>query len=85
MLKALSPLTLDIELDDTKQLLYVVQPDLGIDVFAPTREALLAELQGQLVMLWDEYALAADDELDEPARKMKQALVAQFAEVTNAA
>lgn len=80
-----APMTLDVELDDTKQLLYVMQPDLGIDVFAPTRETLLAELQEQLAMLWNEYALAADDELDEPARQMKQALLAQFAEVPHAA
>lgn len=80
-----APMTLDVELDDTKQLLYVTQPDLGIDVFAPTRETLLAELQEQLAMLWNEYALAADDELDEPARQMKQALLAQFAEVPHAA
>lgn len=84
-LKATAPMTLDVELDDTKQLLYVMQPDLGIDVFAPTRESLLAELQEQLAMLWNEYALAADDELDEPARQMKQALLAQFAEVPHAA
>ncbi|MDP3439923.1 MAG: hypothetical protein U0989_01450 [Azonexus sp.] len=84
-LKVTAPMTLDVELDDTKQLLYVMQPDLGIDVFAPTRETLLAELQEQLAMLWNEYALAADDELDEPARQMKQALLAQFAEVQHAA
>jgi hypothetical protein len=36
-------------------------------------------------MLWNEYALAADNELDEPARQMKQALLAQFAEVPHAA
>ena len=78
-------MTLDVELDDTKQLLYTVQPGLGIDVFAPTRDALLAELQEQLAMLWNEYALAADDEFDQPARQMKQALLAQFAEVPHAA
>ena len=84
-LKATTPMTLNVELDDTRQLLYVVKLDLGIDVFAPTREALLAEFQDQLVMLWNEYALATDDELDEPARQMKQALLAQFAEVKHAA
>ncbi len=84
-LRAVTPITLDIQLDDTKQLLYVMRPDLGIDVFAPTRETLLSEFQGQLAMLWHEYALAADDELDEPARKMKQALLAQFTEVSDAA
>ena len=84
-LKATAPMTLDVELDDTKQLLCVMQPDLGIDVFASTREDLFAELQEQLAMLWNEYALAADDELDEPARQMKYALLAQFVEVPHAA
>lgn len=84
-LKPTTPMSLDVELDETKQLLYVMQPDLGIDAFAQTRETLLAELQEQLAMLWNEYALAADDELDEPARQMKQALLAQFTEVPHAA
>ena len=84
-LKAISPVTLDVELDNTKQLLFVLHQDLGIDVFAPTRETLLAELQDQLVMLWNEYASATDDELDEPARQMKQSLLTHFAEVQRAA
>lgn len=83
-LKTNAPMTLDVEMDDTKQLLYVMQPDLGIDVYATNRESLLVELQEQLAMLWNEYALASDDELDEPARKMKQALLTQFAEVPHA-
>ena len=83
-LKATKPMTLEVELDDTKQLLIVVHQDLGIDVFAPTREALLAELHDQIAMLWIEYALAPDDELDEPARQMKQSLLAQFTEVQHA-
>lgn len=84
-LKATSPMTLEVELDDTKQLLFVVHQDLGIDVFAPTREALLAELHDQIAMLWNEYALVTDDELDELARQMKRALLAQFTEVQHAA
>lgn len=83
-LKATAPMTFDVEVDDTKQLLYVMHPDLGIDVSGTNRESLLAELQEQLVMLWNEYALATDDELDEPARQMKQALLAQFAVVPDA-
>jgi hypothetical protein len=83
-LKAISPLTLEIEMDDTKQLLYVTYPELGIDVFATNRESLLAELQEQLAMLWHEYALASDDELDAPARQLKQALLAKFATVHHA-
>jgi len=83
-LKANTPMTLDIEMDDTKQLLCVTHPELGVDVFATNRESLLAELQAQLVMLWNEYAQASDDELDAPARQMKQALLTQFTEVPHA-
>lgn len=71
-------------MDDTKQLLYVTHPELGIDVFATNRESLLVELQEQLAMLWHEYALASDDELDAPARQLKQALLAKFARVHHA-
>lgn len=83
-LKANTPLRLDIEMDNTKQLLCVIHPELGIDVFATNRERLLNELQEQLVMLWNEYALASDNELDMPAQRMKRALLDQFTEVTNA-
>mgnify|MGYP000441473925 CR=1 FL=1 len=71
-------MTLEIKIEQTKQLLYVTHPELGIDVFATTLESLLVELQEQLVMLWREYALASDEELDEPARQLKQALLARF-------
>jgi hypothetical protein len=79
------PLSVQPELDDTQQLLCVVQDDLGIDVFAPTRAALLAELNEQLAMLWREYALAPDAELDGKARDLKHALRTRFAQVPHAA
>lgn len=65
-------------MEQTKQLLYVTHPELGIDVFATTLENLLVELQEQLAMLWHEYALASDEVLDAPARQLKQALLARF-------
>lgn len=84
-LKASPLLSLEPSLDDTKQLLCIEQSDLGIDVYATTRETLLAELHEQLAMLWQEYALAADEELDAPARQLKQALLNRFSEVLHAA
>ena len=84
-LKASPALTLEPVLDETKQLLCAEQSALGIDVFAPTRNALLAEIQEQIWMLWKEYAMAADEELDAPARELKQALLARFNEVIHAA
>jgi hypothetical protein len=71
-------MTLEIKMEQTTRLLHVTHPELGIDVFATTLESLLVELQEQLVMLWREYALASDADLDAPARQLKQALLARF-------
>lgn len=84
-IQASPPLSVEPALDDTQQLLCVEQRDLGIDVFAPSRELLVVELNEQLAMLWREYALAPDTELDDKAKVLKQALLARFAEVSHAA
>lgn len=84
-LKASPSLLLEPTLDETKQLLCIEHGELGLDVYATTREVLLAELREQLAMLWQEYAKATDEELDVPARQLKQALLKRFSEVTHAA
>lgn len=84
-LKAVPALTFAPALDDSKQLLCIEQADLGIDVYATTRETLLAELHEQLAMLWQEYAQAHDEELDAKARQLKQALLHRFSEAFHAA
>ncbi len=78
-------LILDLTLDDSKQLICASEEDLGISVFAPTREALLFELSEQVSMLWLEYVKAKDAELDGPALKMKMALASRLTEVVDAA
>ncbi len=83
-LKTVTPLVLHPLLDETMQLLCIEQAELGIDVYATTREAVLAELQEQIWMLWQEYAQASDEELDATARGLKQALLVKFREGTNA-
>jgi len=85
ILKATRVLSLEPSLDETKQLLCVEHAALALDVFAATREALLTELNEQIAMLWSEYALADDDVLDVVARQLKQALLAAFTEVGDAA
>ncbi|PIQ52179.1 MAG: hypothetical protein COW02_10905 [Comamonadaceae bacterium CG12_big_fil_rev_8_21_14_0_65_59_15] len=85
VLKAKQSITLAPSTDETKQLICVTHADLGIDAFARTRDALVSELNEQIGMLWQEYALAADDDLDGMAIKMKQALLAAFSEVTHGA
>ena len=85
VLKAVPALSLEPRMDETSQLLCVEHGELALDVFAPTREALLAELSEQIAMLWTEYALALDDTLDAVARKLKYSLLATFTEAPDAA
>jgi len=81
VLKANQSIILESATDETKQLICVTNAELGIDAFARTRDALVSELNEQIGMLWGEYALAADDDLDGVAIKMKQALLTTFSEV----
>ena len=69
------PLRLDPFLSDDEQLLHLQDPELDIDVFAPTRAELLSELREQLAMLWTEYAREEDARLSNAARQLKQTLV----------
>ena len=84
-LKAVHAISIEPTLDETKQLMCVEHPLLALDVFAPTRVALIAELNEQIAMLWTEYALAEDETLDGVARQLKHALLAAFAEAPDAA
>lgn len=85
VLKAKQSIMLEPVTDETKQLICVMHGELGIDAFARTRDALVSELNEQIGMLWQEYALADDDSLDGMAIKMKQALLAAFSEVAHGA
>ncbi len=84
-LKVAPTLILEPIMDESKQLLCIELVELGIDAYASTREALLAELHEQLAMLWQEYAQAPNEDLDAPARLLKQALLTRFTEVAHAA
>jgi len=79
------PLVLTPELDESQQLYCLTKPELGIDVYAYTREQLHMELQEQIAFLWDTYALADDEELADTAIAIKQNLRAALQEVTDAA
>ena len=84
-LKATPALTFEPVLDDSKQLLCIKLGALGLDVYATSRETLLAELHEQLAMLWQEYAQTPDEELDGPALQLKRALLNRLSEVSHAA
>ena len=72
------PLSLVPQLSDTQQLLCLQYPQLDIDVFAATRAELQAELKEQVLMLAEEYALAEDTILSQPARELKQRLLREL-------
>jgi hypothetical protein len=80
LLKLKSSLVLKPFLNDSKQLLCIEHNELGINVFAFTRENLLEELQEQLAALWIEYALEDDAKLTNSARELKHFLLAAFEE-----
>lgn len=84
LFKANKLISLVPTLDEGKQYLILSKEDIGLDVYAQTRESLLKELNEQFIMLWDEYALADDSELDAKARKLKKSLLESFEEVSNA-
>ena len=84
-LRVVPPISVEPSLDESKQLLCFEYPAFDLLAFAPTREGLLAETQEHLAMLWQEFALAPDGELDGPARLLKQHLLACLSEVTHAA
>jgi len=69
--------------EDSHQYLCVAEPSLGLYAYALNRELLVAEVQEQLRMLWREYALADDAELDAEARQIKAQWLARV-EVANA-
>jgi hypothetical protein len=71
-------------LDVSKQLLCIEYQELDISVFAATRDALLFEVHEHLGMLWQEYALASDSDLDPHALDLKKLLLARLSEVSHA-
>lgn len=73
--KFIQPISLDINLDDSEQLLLIEDESIMLNVFAQTREELWEELKEQIWVLWREYALENDNELSPPAIKLKQRLL----------
>ncbi len=70
------PLQFAPQLDEEgKQLLVIDKPDLGLNVFARTREELVEEISEQVAFLWDEFALAEEDSLTPEAQKLRNAIL----------
>lgn len=75
---------LEPKLDESKQLICLEDDELGIDIFAYTRDDLDEALTKEMDFLWHEYALAEDSELSPRALDLKHALLNALEEVSNA-
>lgn len=83
-LHAKTTIVLEPTLNDSQQLICIEDQRLGIDVFAESREKLLDELSEQIMVMWIEYALAADELMEMAAKQLKVELLASFEEISNA-
>ena len=80
------PLTIQPTLDEESGQLYVLTDDeLGIDVFAQTREQVADELAEQVLFQWDTYARESPERLTPGARWLRDALLSRMREVELAA
>lgn len=84
VLRARQKIEIEPTLDETSQLICLTAHELGIDVFAETREKLRSELFEQLYVLWTEYAQADEALLTNGAKELRARLLAAF-EVEHAA
>lgn len=70
--------------EETKQLLVVEESQIGLHVFAYTRDELIHEINEQILMMWDEYVNVSADELASDARLLRGILQEKIEEVENA-
>lgn len=71
-------------LSEMEQLICLEHSAWDLNVFAPTRGELFQELKEQVLMLWTEFARAADDALSAPARRVKEQLLKDWEELPDA-
>lgn len=75
------PLTLVPTLDeDSGQYYTLIDAELGLDVFATTREEAADELVEQMLFQWDAYALETPGKLTPGARRLRDALLKRMRE-----
>ena len=74
-------LLLDPIFDKSTNFIALQHEPLGIDVFAINQEELMEDLDEQIVMLWEEYALEEDKNLSSDAKKLKRSLLAALEEM----
>jgi hypothetical protein len=71
-------------LDDSKQLYAMSYPEFGLETFAYTRQEIIDGIKSDIAMLWSEYAETADEALTEGAIELKQKLLSNIEEISNA-
>ena len=77
-----APLVLTPTMDEESGQFYILNhDDLGIDVFARTRDELSDELSEQLLFQWDTYALESPERLSLGARRLRETLLSSMQEV----
>lgn len=75
------PLVLEPRMDeDSGQFYILTSTELGIDVFARTRDELSEELAEQLLFQWDTYAKESPNRLSRGAQRLREALLARVHE-----
>ncbi len=83
-LKFHTPLEIIPTLDESQQVFCLEYSELGIDVYASTREELDFLLEAEIDVLWRNYALADDKELTPDAQELKDRLLGIIEEIRNA-
>lgn len=84
VLRLHEPLVITPDLDESKQLICLTNPSLGIDMCAFTRDELDEALMVEFDVLWRNYAKADDDVLSPAATELKRGLLARMEEVARA-
>ncbi|OJW03513.1 MAG: hypothetical protein BGO49_11700 [Planctomycetales bacterium 71-10] len=80
-LRIAPPLTLTPSLDeDSGQYYTLTDAELGLDVFATTREEVADELAEQVMFQWDAYAREKPERLTVGAQRLREALLARMRE-----
>jgi hypothetical protein len=80
-----TPLVLTPKLDEeTEQLLVIEEPQIGLHVFAYSRDEITHEINDQLLMMWDEYVNVSPNELALDAGQLREKLLNKIEEVDNA-
>jgi len=69
------------KLDNSEQLYTINYSELGLELFAYTRQEITNDVKSDIVYLWEEYAKAEDDTLTEDAKFLKKKLLSAIEEV----